>query len=618
MNSTDFIVHRFPLRWQEEDFLHEYARRFSWQRRFAFIGSAIIWSVYFIRDWWLLGGLSSALLFNVFLIRVIESTIIVLIIWSGCRPIFNIERWAVRIISIGVISAWVSVLAIVALIPIDISLSDYSPGFSMIFFVHFTMLRLRVKIASIIGGICLALFHTAQLCQYLFTAADADRFSRGWVSVGIALTIFYVMGIGVSCQLEIAARRDFVGRLSLRIAKDRANAVSNKLKLKNMVMRELVSEKERFFSAAYHDIQQPLAAINLFIRSAKIKLFQGVNAEKDLAVVENMARDILDMFKDIQDYSELGEYDEKLTTVDINQILIELADQFFCLAKSANIALVITACGQEPLYVLTDRALLKRAISNLISNAIKYTNKGGVVIGYIRLKDRIRVDVRDTGVGIDLENQTKIFSEYFQINNPGRDRAKGLGLGLSIVSRIVRILTNHRLTVFSRPNMGSRFSIYVPYSITPLQYPPRGGNIPSTDQDLSNCFIILCDDEPDILEGLRRLFAEAGALVEVASSIEEVEVIISRVERAPDVIVTDIRLRGGPSGVDVASMIRAAYPWAASIPVAFVTGELFSIHTLGDVPSPFIVLRKSSAPHEILSGVCCLLRESRTKSRILP
>jgi len=225
------------------------------------------------------------------------------------------------------------------------------------------------------------------------------------------------------------------------------------------------------------------------------------------------------------------------------------------------------------------------------------------VLGWVQLNERLRVDIWDTGIGIAPAHRDAIFSEYYQINNPGRDRSKGLGLGLSIVHRAIHILPGHGMSFASVEGRGSRFSLYATVSAST---PTVGANAQDGNvytPDLTGTFMLLCDDEPTVLEGLRRLFSSAGALVQAAESMAGFDAILADDSRIPDLIVADIRLREGATGKAVADRIRRHFAWAGVIPVAFITGELLSDHVLRDFPEPFVLLRKSSAPEDLLTEI---------------
>ncbi|PRX84689.1 response regulator [Paraburkholderia sp. BL25I1N1] len=149
---------------------------------------------------------------------------------------------------------------------------------------------------------------------------------------------------------------------------------------------------------------------------------------------------------------------------------------------------------------------------------------------------------------------------------------------------------------------GSRFSLYARVAASqPAAETNPYGDLYSPD--LNGTFMLLCDDEPTVLEGLRRLFSNAGSLVQAAESMAGFEAILADDSRIPDLIVTDIRLRDGASGKEVADRIRRHFAWAGVIPVAFITGELLSAQVLRDFPEPFVLLRKSSAPEDLVANI---------------
>ena len=172
--------------------------------------------------------------------------------------------------------------------------------------------------------------------------------------------MMYIVGLLVSIPLERAARREFMYRRTLRAAKARVEAASRAVNEQNKRMQELVKEKERFFSSAYHDIQQPLAAINLFIRSARTGIRDGHAVDRDLDVIEETASDILGMFKDIQDYSELGSYVPRLAPVNTHDLLTEVFEQYRETARLRGIDLRIARAARVP-AVHRDRPLALQA-----------------------------------------------------------------------------------------------------------------------------------------------------------------------------------------------------------------------------------------------------------------
>jgi signal transduction histidine kinase len=574
----------------------DYARRYAGQRRLAGVGSILIWIMFFGRDWWLLNGVDPSIIYRVGYVRLAGAMGIAVPVWLMWGPRALDERWAVKCFCVGTLSGWLALLGLRTLYPTALAIREIFPGFLLILFAIFTSFRLRAITAAWLVGICVLTFHLTELCLYFWPQGNVSTPAAGSVSRVTMVSLMYFIGIVVCIQFERAARREFVFRRTLRAAKARVDA-------QNERMREILREKERFFSSAYHDIQQPLAAINLFIRSARVKLEDKHAASHDLNVIEETARDILDMFKDIQDYSELGSYIPHMAPVDTQAVLTEVFEQYLEPARSRGIEFRISVRRSPPPPIESDRSLFKRALSNFVSNAIKNTSAGGVVVGWVEIGERLRIDVWDTGVGISPVHREAIFAEYYQIDNPGRDRSKGLGLGLSIVHRVIGILPKHSMSFWSVEGRGSRFSLYAPISkMTPVIEADDPKSDASTSI-LKGRYVLLCDDEPTVLEGLRRLFLSAGALVDTAESMAGFEAILADDGRIPDIIVTDIRLRDGPTGIEVAERIRRHFAWAGVLPVAFITGELVSPRALRDFAEPFVLLRKSAAPESTLAEV---------------
>ena len=600
MRWSQFVVRKFGSEAVERAFRMDYARRYAGQRRLAGTIFTLMWIAFSIHDYWRLDRLDPGGINHVGLVQLAGAVGMAIPVWLTWGPRAFDERWAVGLMCVWTLSCWLALMRMIVTYPIDLAIREVFPFLYLTLFVIFTSFRLRAITVAWLVGLCVVTF---RMTLYLWPRGSAATQWDDWITRGRMVPMMYIVGTVVSIQFERAARREFIFRRTLHAAKARVDAASRVVRQQNERMRELVKEKERFFSSAYHDIQQPLAAINLFIRSARIKLEDEHAASHDLDVIEETARDILDMFKDIQDYSELGSYVPHLAPVDTQDLLTEVFEQYLEPARSRGIEFRSSVRQRRPPPIDSDRALFKRALSNLVSNAIKNTAAGGVVIGWVEIGERLRIDVWDTGVGISAEHRDAIFAEYYQISNPGRDRSKGLGLGLSIVHRVVGILPKHSMRFWSVEGRGSRFSMYAPISeITPVVETDDRGNDAFTSI-LKDKYILLCDDEPAVLEGLRRLFLSAGALVDTAESMAGFEAILADDGRAPDIIVTDIRLRDGPTGIEVAERIRQHFAWAGVLPVAFITGELVSPHALRDFPEPFVLLRKSSAPESTLAEV---------------
>ncbi|WP_250475048.1 hybrid sensor histidine kinase/response regulator [Caballeronia sp. GAFFF1] len=605
MKKAAFTVRRFRHAPAERSFLADYARRFAIQRRWGAVLGVIVFPAFMGLDWywWMVHAHDPSIFFQNVVVRLIGT---VGIAAATLKLLFSRraydERSAVCYLTVGTFSGYLVLLLLLVISPTE-NFRVHFAGLLLALFVFFTLFRLRAIVAIWQGGLMVAAFVAVELYLCISKRIDSETVRFDWIVGSIFLCCEYLLGVAVCVQLELAARRDFLFRRSLRASKARVDVASHALRQHNQRMREILAEKERFFSAAYHDIQQPLAAINLFVRSARIKSDRGEEIKNDLDVIQETARDIQDMFKDIQDYSELGSYIPHLAPIDLYETIMEVREQYRELAKQRGLQFRVSGRGRRPTPIQSDRSLLKRALSNLISNAIKNTVSGGVGIGWIQVGDRVRIDVWDTGIGIAPQHWNAIFNEYFQVANPGRDRSKGLGLGLSIVRRVVSILPQHSMRFNSVEGRGSRFMIYVPVAEVPLEAPSDGQRDDLSSTVLEGRYVLLCDDEPTVLEGLRNLFASAGALVDTADSINGIDAILIENERVPDVAVLDIRLGDGSTGLEGAARIRRRFAWSGVIPIAFVTGELSPPCALEGFAEPFELLRKSSSPEIILRAV---------------
>jgi CheY-like chemotaxis protein len=220
--------------------------------------------------------------------------------------------------------------------------------------------------------------------------------------------------------------------------------------------------------------------------------------------------------------------------------------------------------------VSTDRVLIDRVLRNLVSNAIKYTNEGRVLVGCRRRGGRLLVAVWDTGVGIAAEDRDRIFEEYFQAGGGVRDRGEGLGLGLAIVRRLARLLGSG-IDVASIPGRGSRFGLEVPLVRYLAARETRERDESELVNELLGKLVLVVEDEPDVRFGATALLRRWGCHAASAASIGEVAELLEREVRFPDAIVTDYRLGDGQTGLNVIAMVRQYT--GERTPAVIVTGE---------------------------------------------
>jgi signal transduction histidine kinase/CheY-like chemotaxis protein len=324
--------------------------------------------------------------------------------------------------------------------------------------------------------------------------------------------------------------------------------------------------KSRFFAAASHDLRQPLHALSLFIAALKGRNHQAEtqtlidNIEASTAAMELLFNALLDISR-----LDAGAIEPHRVHFPLQKMLLDLKHQFGAVAAEKQLRLRFRPCD---VTLYSDPLLIERILINLIANAIRYTDDGGVLVACRRRGRTARISVIDTGRGIPPDQQENVFHEFVQLHNAARDRSKGLGLGLAIVSRLGRLL-GHRVDLRSRPGYGSVFSLDVPLGDARLiqQAAPAGapGQIPA------DALVLLVDDESAILRGMAELFDNWGIDLVTAHSAGEAVQWLDSLGRVPDVIVSDYRLPEDTDGIEVIARLRQKY--GQDIPAILVTGD---------------------------------------------
>lgn len=337
--------------------------------------------------------------------------------------------------------------------------------------------------------------------------------------------------------------------------------------------RESVA-KSSFLASASHDLRQPLHALNLWVNNLRMALATNDHRTACSAaeIIEESCRSMSVSFNAILDLHKLETQtvEPEVTNVDVRQLLSQVHREFEPTARQKGIGLRLRTSRCRALYVRSDAVMLGRAIRNLVSNAVKFTQRGSILLAEVAHPGTIEISVLDTGDGIPAQHQQDIFREFFQLSRRSADAAHGMGLGLAIVERSMRVLDGHRVECCSREGHGSRFSIYAPRvhqpppAPSPLAATPDSGRIPGS-------YVVVVDDEPSVLQGLTQMLMNWGCFVEAGPSGSVVLDALQRNERLPDLLITDLRLANGESGLDVARLLREAL--AAAIPVVILTGD---------------------------------------------
>ncbi|HET9024063.1 MAG TPA: hybrid sensor histidine kinase/response regulator, partial [Burkholderiaceae bacterium] len=262
------------------------------------------------------------------------------------------------------------------------------------------------------------------------------------------------------------------------------------------------------------------------------------------------------------------------------------------------------------LAVRTDPVLLERVLANLVSNALRYTHDGGVVIGARRRGLEVWIDVVDTGVGIPLEKQQQVFDEFFQIGNPGRDRRRGLGLGLAIVRRLVTLM-GHKLSLQSVPGKGTRFRLVLlrapaADAVAPLEHDPGV-------EPFAGRLVLLVEDDPDIRRATITLLEQWGMTVAGCKSRDEVEALLDG-GLEPDIALVDLRLESADDGIDVIELVRRRL--GPGLPALLLSGDTGAAELARARASGLPLLTKPVSPARLKSALhSYLTAEGTTRPR---
>jgi two-component system CheB/CheR fusion protein len=372
---------------------------------------------------------------------------------------------------------------------------------------------------------------------------------------------------GVVITLTDTTERKLV-RNSLREAKqiaDRANAA-----------------KSRFLAAASHDLRQPLQALVL-LQGSLAKEVENESAREMVERLDHILSSMSGMLDALLDINQIeaGTVHAELISFPIGDLLSQLKDEFHHHALPSEIKFRAAPCR---LLVRSDPHLLIQVLRNLLSNALKYTRRGKVLLGCRRRGDMLRIEIWDTGIGIPNDELKAIFDEYHQLDNSARERSRGLGLGLSIANRLADLLGD-RISVRSQPGKGSVFSIEVMLGSLETSGPPKRDDerideASRPEPNAHNGSILVIEDDPEVRGLIGSILRAEGYNAGTASDGVEALEFVSQHVIQPNLILADYNLPGGMNGLQVVASIRKIARW--EVPAIILTGDI-SLETLRDI-----------------------------------
>lgn len=317
------------------------------------------------------------------------------------------------------------------------------------------------------------------------------------------------------------------------------------------------ASRVRFVAAASHDLLQPLSAAKLFVAGARDDAEDPrlnatlVKAHNALTSVEAILGALLDISR-----LEGGGSEVEIAPVPLGLLMAQLTDEFRPIAARKGLRLDIRPARR---LVMSDPTYLRRILQNLISNAIRYTATGRILVGPRRIRGGVRIEVHDTGPGIAPEEQQAIFREFHRVNATA-SAAEGMGLGLAIVERACALL-DHRLGLHSRPGHGTCFSVDLPDApahLHPVQHAPAP-HIQSEPGECGDRIVLLVENDADLRRAMAELLERLGVSVLEAENAEEALALLDEIGILPDICLVDQQLGDGMTGVEMVQALDARH-----------------------------------------------------------
>jgi signal transduction histidine kinase len=327
--------------------------------------------------------------------------------------------------------------------------------------------------------------------------------------------------------------------------------------------------KSRFLASASHDLRQPLHALGLFVAQLRVRM-SARERRRVIECVDAAVAAMNELFSALLDISKLdaGVTTPKLTEFPVSSLLKRVESTFAKAAQEKNLSLRVVPSSA---WIRSDFVLLERIVFNLVSNAVRYTKCGGLLVGCRRRGADLKIEVWDTGVGIPPDQRQVIFDEFYRLGEPDGDRKAGLGLGLAIVDRLCRLL-DHPIALTSTVGSGSCFSVTVPtvaarVAIAETRTPVRA----PLDNSLGK-LVVLIDDDALALDSMRGLFRSWGCRVVTGGTDKAALAGLAQHDQSPDLIISDYRLSDGRTGIEAIERLRSEF--AHPIPAFLISGDI--------------------------------------------
>ena len=370
--------------------------------------------------------------------------------------------------------------------------------------------------------------------------------------------------ISIKTGDELEALGDQFNSMAARL-QDSYATLERKVEERTRQLEAANLSKSRFLAAASHDLRQPLHALGLFVGQLKGRV-RADERNRILGRIETALSTMNELFNALLDVSKLdaGALAPSFADFPVSQLLKRIEATFSAAAREKGLSLQVVSSSA---WVRSDSILLERILSNLVSNAVRYTVAGTIVVGCRKRNGRLRLEVWDTGIGIPEDQRQNIFVEFFRF---AKKDGGGLGLGLAIVDRLCRLL-DHPLEVASAMGKGSCFAITVPLAAATAEQRIPLRSIPTHTNLAHGKLVVVIDDDPLVLDGMNGLLRSWGCTVVTGSTDRAVLAELANQDRQPDAIISDYYLSEGLSGIDAIARVRGTL--SATVPAFLMTAE---------------------------------------------
>jgi len=420
---------------------------------------------------------------------------------------------------------------------------------------------------------------------YAFSTPLFAQVTFGWLIAGapdpVAILAMLALLVGTALVFARDSGRVALESIRLRFANDQLleqkeqliamlRGAYQKAEIARAHAEDANRSKSRFLASASHDLRQPLHALSL-LTALLNDMTQDTRLSEVGQHIDRSVQSLDRLFGALLDLSKLdaGAVVPEPRELEVAELVERLLFEYRSKAQEKGLR---CESDVEPLWIRADPILLERILRNLLENAVRFTNAGRVALTCKRSGADAVFSVSDSGAGIPQAERSRIFEEFYQLHNAARDRMQGLGLGLSIVRRIAELL-GYRVTLDSSPGHGTTFTVTLPGAIVAPPQQPAASAPARESADVAGLRVLVLEDDAEVREAMDLTLRSWGCEPLLAASLEEARAVLARPGERPDVLLSDLRLADGASGIEAINALRRQI---GTLPAALITGDIAS------------------------------------------